>query len=377
MPDAPRPVRRDGQRPESGRPDTRNQAVGCSPEVRLPGHNQYQPRVPLWLRNQPGCGASVAEAQLAVASFDLQPRTCGARPQLACCLVIVTRQGDGATFRQDHGARRRASSGGPSILGLYLAPGLLPDHEGFWVVAPPKGMSDGFDPFDPEEWGDRPECNAFEAALEMRARGALASDALPVLDAHLTACDACRDYAARLRRVDASLVATAVAPDWRALREKMDAALKETHRTPWLLACIGVAVAALYSALSMFFTRRLPPVIVLLLPIPLLVSAGVFGVYLRRRRLRRLLAEPDAIAAYRRWVEMGVKGLRRMRWWIPLYSIIPAFRAVGNYQRFAEGDPAFGPFAVMNAVAFLAFIYVMIWCWRHLRRLKAELAELH
>jgi hypothetical protein len=118
-----------------------------------------------------------------------------------------------------------------------------------------------------------------------------------------------------LRRVDASLVATAVAPDWRGLREKMDAALKETRRTPWLLGGVGIGVAALYSALSLIFTQRLPAMKVFLLSIPLLVAMGVFGTYLRGRRLRRLLAEPDVIAAYRRWVEMGLTSLRRMRWW--------------------------------------------------------------
>src|SRR5690349_13513327 len=105
-------------------------------------------------------------------------------------------------------------------------------------------MNEGFDPFDPEEWGDRPGCSAFETALEMRERGALAFGAVPVLEAHLGACDACRDHAARLRRIDASLVATVAAPDWRRLRDKMETALKDTRRTPWLLGCVGLGLAA-------------------------------------------------------------------------------------------------------------------------------------
>ena len=38
-------------------------------------------------------------------------------------------------------------------------------------------MADAFDPFDPDEWGDKPECSAFETALDMRARGACCSRA--------------------------------------------------------------------------------------------------------------------------------------------------------------------------------------------------------
>jgi len=240
-----------------------------------------------------------------------------------------------------------------------------------------EGMSEGLDPFDPEEWGDKPGCSAFETALEMRARGVLAPGALPVLDAHLTACDACRDHAARLRRVDASLVATAAAPDWRRLREKMNAALQETRRTPWLLVCVGLGLAAVYSALSLHFTRRLPPLKVFLLSIPVCVAAGIFGTYLRARRLRRLLAEPDQIAAYRRWIEISLKGLRRMRWWMPLYALWPLFQAVPNYRRYAHGDAASGALALMGIFASLTFAGLIIWSIRQARRLAAELAELH
>jgi hypothetical protein len=42
-------------------------------------------------------------------------------------------------------------------------------------------IADAFDPFDPDEWGDKPVCSAFETALNMRGRGALSASAIPAV----------------------------------------------------------------------------------------------------------------------------------------------------------------------------------------------------
>jgi len=203
-------------------------------------------------------------------------------------------------------------------------------------------MSQGFDPFDPAEWGDKPGCSAFEIALEMRGRGALAPSAVSVLEAHLAACDDCRDHAARLGRVDASLVASAVSPDARRLRGKLDDELKQSRRAPWVIACIGLAGAAMMLLLFARATARHTGLL-LFTVLMLLFSAG-FGVLIshtRVLRLRRLLAEPDSIGAYRRWAQSSLKAAR----WVSLAIGFYAFASIG-------------------------------W-WRRRRQLKAELAEMH
>jgi anti-sigma factor RsiW len=236
-------------------------------------------------------------------------------------------------------------------------------------------MSQGFDPFDPEEWGDKPGCSAFETALEMRRRGALAPGAVPVLDAHLAACDACRDHALLLGRVDASLLATAASPpDARRLRAKLDDAFKQSRRAPWIAAGIGLVGSA---ALLLIFGRRMAHYRWLLfLNIPLLVLTGSLASYTHVIRLRRLLAEPDAVVAYRRWLEGGLKRMR----WLPLAMALNAFVIAppmrGNWRRYAAGDARAGVYLFVGIVGIVLMVLVLIMEWRHRRRMKAELAEL-
>jgi hypothetical protein len=236
-------------------------------------------------------------------------------------------------------------------------------------------MSQGFDPFDPEEWRDKPGCSAFETALEMRERGALESSAVPVLDAHLEACDACRDHAARLSRVDASLAATAASPDTRRLRGKLDEALKRSRRTPWVVAGIGLIAGA--ATLWLFGGPLLAHPRWFLLTIPLPIVSGSLASYTQVIRLRRLLAEPDAVGAYRRWLEGSLKRMR----WLPLamafYVPVIAFPMRSNWQRYAAGNARAGLYVLMGIFGSVTLALSLIISQRQARRMAAELAQMN
>ena len=235
-------------------------------------------------------------------------------------------------------------------------------------------MSQGFDPFDPAEWGDKPGCSAFETALEMRGRGALATGAVPVLDAHLAACDDCRDHGARLGRVDASLFASAASPDARRLRAKLDDALKETRRTPQMLAGIGLVAGA---AMFCLFGGRMAHHKWVLLPIPLVIASAGLGVYIRVLRLRRLLTEPDAVGAYRRWMEWNLKATRWLPWAVALNVPGLAFPLRANWHRYAAGNARAGVYVGLGLFAIVGWVVALIMSRRRAHRLSAELAEMH
>jgi hypothetical protein len=235
-------------------------------------------------------------------------------------------------------------------------------------------MSQGFDPFDPEDWGDKPGCTAFETALEMRNRGALAAAAVPVLDAHLAACDTCRDHAARLRRVEASLAVSGPAPDARRLRSKLDEALKQSRRVPWVVAAIGIcgSAAMLWPLRGLLAHHKW-----LLLPFPLLIASGGLASYMRVIRLRRLLAEPDTVGAYRRWLEGNLKGTRRLPWVMVLNVPGIAFPLRGHWKRYAAGNVGAGAYVLLGLLAIAAFAMALFLSWRQARRTAAELAQMH
>jgi anti-sigma factor RsiW len=237
-------------------------------------------------------------------------------------------------------------------------------------------MSQGFDPFDPEEWGNKPGCSAFEVALEMRRRGALAAAAVPVLDAHLASCDDCRDHAARLGRVDASLVTSAVVPDVRRLREKMDDELRKTRLAPWVRAGIGLVMAVLFQALFRLAGLRTIPVVGLVLIALCLAATGYLGVSMRAHRLRRLLADPDAVNAYRGWLKSNIKTARWLPWALIPNMVIQGSKALGHAHRFAAGERRVWVFLLLEAFVVVGWGGVLVWNRIRVRRVKAELAEM-
>ncbi len=238
-------------------------------------------------------------------------------------------------------------------------------------------MNSEFDPFDPAEWGNKPGCSAFETALEMRQRGALAPAAVPVLDAHLSACDSCRDHAARLARVDASLVATAALPDARRLREKMDRELKKNRRMPWVFVGLGFATTLLGAALLPHIGGPMAQHKWLLLTIPLCLAAPALAFPIRSLRLRRLLAAHDTVGAFRRWTEWNLKGTRRAPWCMVPSVVMIAFQLPGNAHRYAAGKAPGAMTMISSILLFVFFVLLVITSRRQVRRLKAELAEMH
>jgi hypothetical protein len=171
-------------------------------------------------------------------------------------------------------------------------------------------MTQTFDPFDPAEWVDKPGCEAFEMAIEMRARAALAPSAIQVLAAHLGACESCRAHGEAGDRLDAALAATiARAPaeiDWERSRRKLEQLIRRTRRAPWLATAAGLVGVALFAGLRLVTGQ----------PVRATTLAMVLGLYcpfmawihftVAARRTRDLLACPDVIAGYRAELEKSV-----------------------------------------------------------------------
>jgi hypothetical protein len=248
------------------------------------------------------------------------------------------------------------------------------------AASPHQGsMGDPFDPFDPNEWGDKPGCSAFEIALEMRARNALAISAMPVLEVHLAACESCQEYGGRVIRVDASLGAAAAAaiPDWTLMREKMRKTLRQTYRTPLVAGAVALGMLILCSTVNWLFTHRMPSPAWMALSFFATMLGASCGIFFRIRRLRRLLAEPDPVAAHRRWLGMSLKSLRRFNRWAPLYLVLMSLQLAGYYGRFSRGDRQGGASMVLVTVALIAALYVIVSQRRAARRLARELAEMH
>jgi hypothetical protein len=235
-------------------------------------------------------------------------------------------------------------------------------------------MSQEFDPFDPEHWGDKPGCSAFETALEMRKRGALALAAVAVLDTHLAACEACRDHADRLRRVEASLVLTAASPHALRLRAKLDEALKQSRRTPWVVTGTGILTTAAMLWLSGGLRADHTW---LLWSFPLVIASAALASYTHAIRLRRLLAEPDTVGAYRRWLEGNLKRIRSMPWVVVLFGPAIAFPMRSNWQRYAAGQARAGVHVFLGIIAVGMLTFVIILSWRQARQMAAELAQMH
>ena len=238
-------------------------------------------------------------------------------------------------------------------------------------------MADAFDPFDPDEWGDKPECSAFETALDMQARCVLSASAIPVLEAHLAACDSCRDYEARSARVDASLGVVAGGPDWLRLREDFGKRLRRAHRMPIVMAGWILGVLSLFSAFSCLFTGQPPSWQSLTMSFAVTMLVIGCGVFIGIRRLRRMLTEPDPVAAQRRALEVSLKSSRHLNRWLPVYLAITLLKVLSGGSQLAQGDRGGGPLLLMGILGFAGMIYAIIWQRRRTRRIARELAEMH
>jgi hypothetical protein len=238
-------------------------------------------------------------------------------------------------------------------------------------------MAEAFDPFDPDEWGDKPECSAFETALDMRARGALSASAIQVLEAHLAACDSCREYEARSARVDARLGAVAGGPDWVRLREDFRKGLRRAHRVPIVMAGWIIGVLSLFAALSWLFTGQPPSWRSLTFSFVVTMLVIGCGVFIRIRRLRRMLTEPDPVAAQRRALEASLKTSRHFNRWLPVYLVITLLRVLSAAGKLAQGDRGGGAVLLMGILCFAGVIYAIILQRRRTRQIARELAEMH
>jgi membrane protein YdbS with pleckstrin-like domain len=237
-------------------------------------------------------------------------------------------------------------------------------------------VSDTLDPFDPEEWGDKPECSAFETALDMRAQGVLAPTAIPVLEVHLATCDSCREYQARSARVDAVLGIAIAPPDWVRLREAFGKRLQRARRIPLVMACWILSILGSFVALTWLFTGQLPSWRILAESFVVTMLVIAYGFYVGVRRLRRMLTDPDPIAAERRALETRLRTARAQRWWLPLGLVMAFGQALAGFNQLGDANRNGGAQLVMWLLGAAGIVYVITWLRRDRRRVERELAEL-
>jgi predicted anti-sigma-YlaC factor YlaD len=192
------------------------------------------------------------------------------------------------------------------------------------------------DPFDPETWSATSGCEAFELALELRSHAALATPSIVVLEAHLGACEACREFAARLAGVDAALAAHSgelTAPNWHSIREQLHASVQRYRwRSLW-----AIGVAATIPIIHVLFSPgtywRISSVSGLAL------SAAIMGVVFaaETRRRHHLLGQTDVVATYRHELERRLRIARTAVWLWPIFIVGEFVRACHSFMHIRTG----------------------------------------
>jgi hypothetical protein len=211
----------------------------------------------------------------------------------------------------------------------------------------------------------------------MRAQGALPASAIPVLEAHLATCESCREYEARSARVDASLGAPTGGADWPRLREEFGKRLRRARRVPLVMAGWILGVSGAFSAVSWLLTGHAPSWQNLVESFVVTMLVIGCGVLVGMRRLRRMLDEPDPVAANRRALERSLKSSRHFSRWMPFYLFIGFVQVLSPYGRLEHGDRRGGSLLVVVILGLVASICAIIWQRRHTRRLARELAEMN
>jgi hypothetical protein len=140
-------------------------------------------------------------------------------------------------------------------------------------------------------------------------------------------------------------------------------------------------VYALYNGVAALFgAPRLPLSRHLLLGAGglVLIMIAVVPVFLwKARELRRLLEQPDIVAAYRQWLQATLRRGRLMKWPVLWFVGIGTLRALAGYGHLAEGRRSGGVELVFGLFTVVGIIFAMILHRRAMRRTARELAELH
>ena len=244
-------------------------------------------------------------------------------------------------------------------------------------------MTHTFDPFDPEAWPDAPGCDAFEQALMLRSQAALAPSAVPVLDTHLTACESCRAYAARMADVDAALVAfrgdDVALPSWQRARDRLhDEVRRYQRRTPWIMT-LSLVIAlggsiAIHAVFDPAHTSVRNAISSMLVASLLLggIMASVYGA--GRRRMERLLESHDVVATYRGELERKLRRARSGLWFWPAAFLLRLPATIDGLTHTLDDHAR--AHLVTSVVLIVLEVLAFTRCVVRTRRLSRELAGL-
>ena len=178
----------------------------------------------------------------------------------------------------------------------------------------------------------------------MRAQGALAQNAVPVLETHLATCESCRDHAASMIAVDAALAPrddqAPPAPRWEQIEERLQAGVRRyRRRAPWVIVISGAGAVAAMSVLHALLDRG--PMRVATMAAVLALYLTVMGIAYRAglRWQQRLLDRSDVVAAYREELERRLRVARAAQWMWPLVVLLELPSSVHQLAQIFAGNP--------------------------------------
>lgn len=241
-------------------------------------------------------------------------------------------------------------------------------------------MTPSFDPLDPDELANTTGCDAFEIAIDMRSQGALAPQAVPVLEAHLEACGFCRQYRDRGGQVDAALATRSAVVEttmqWQRVQQKLSEGVDRYRRAPrhvlaeMILGVIGVNLLAVAFGRPLMWSFSIGSF--------LAVALLFFGAYFwNLRRVRGLLEQQDLIAAYRGELKRVVMVWRRIGRFAPIVALVWLLQAARYFEPAVHGDSRAGFSLTLYLILSVANVYMFVSQYRAAGRARRELAELN
>jgi hypothetical protein len=224
-------------------------------------------------------------------------------------------------------------------------------------------------------------CDEFKVAIEMSSRGALSREQADELAAHLTSCQACRDFQALKRSMEEAMDQTvrsfADDMDWDRIRDRVQKTVGTYRRTTPLIAVCLVASASIPLVLEWVRGGGHYSDVLLsyFAAVPFMVAAMIWVNHRVRTRVRELSeaerTKDDLIAAYRRSQDQQIRDLRFSRVFHPILFVtmvvvIPA----------AFGSVPLHLIKPVNIATVLVAIVWAVYCHRAVARLRRERAEL-
>src|SRR5689334_4543362 len=149
------------------------------------------------------------------------------------------------------------------------------------------------------------DCESFEVAIEMQARGALSAEREAELATHLMGCPSCRRYQALVRQTERTMGVATSTLDFNTLEARINAETNRLRVRSWLPLGVPLAMGVVLSLISGKPEAVMPP----LLGVSLLVFAGfrLRVALLARRAVALSRTREEFLAHYRSLIARRIR----------------------------------------------------------------------